>query len=372
MQLVQQWVRPVEYRCHERDAEEAALVGRHYVLRRYGETGLFKKVPMRFFLTLIVAVLPSLAQAVCTGEHYEDRLSQAELAELDQRVADMPYSDGLIWQASKGQKKITLVGTVHIYDPRLDLVASRVEPALDEASLLMVEATDDDQASVQRYLLTTPDLAFYHSGPTLPDRLEESDWIAVRDAAGERGVPSAMAAKMRPWMLMMTLAIPSCAFADQLAGLQGLDHMLMDSAEERGLPVEAIEDWRTVVDLLTVGTEDEHIKGLLANLQMKEESAELANSLVASYFMGQPMRGWELGRFQSRKMPGFTAEEGEAEFDDLAKRLLDDRNTKWIPAIATALEMHDNIVIAVGAAHLPGNMGVLTLLEAEGWEISPR
>jgi uncharacterized protein YbaP (TraB family) len=47
-----------------------------------------------------------------------------------------------------------------------------------------------------------------------------------------------------------------------------------------------------------------------------------------------------------------------------------DRNRNWIPVIEAAALKHDRIVVAIGAAHLPGEVGVLRLLEREGWMIN--
>jgi uncharacterized protein YbaP (TraB family) len=48
---------------------------------------------------------------------------------------------------------------------------------------------------------------------------------------------------------------------------------------------------------------------------------------------------------------------------------LDQRNQNWVPVITEATQEHDNIVVAVGAAHLPGKLGLVALLEAEGWTL---
>jgi uncharacterized protein YbaP (TraB family) len=54
----------------------------------------------------------------------------------------------------------------------------------------------------------------------------------------------------------------------------------------------------------------------------------------------------------------------------MEQMLLIDRNTAWIPVIDAAVTGHQNAVVAVGAAHLPGESGILNLLEQDGWTIS--
>ncbi|MEY3100443.1 MAG: hypothetical protein RIS63_1345 [Bacteroidota bacterium] len=55
--------------------------------------------------------------------------------------------------------------------------------------------------------------------------------------------------------------------------------------------------------------------------------------------------------------------------DDLHD-LIVKRNQKWIPIITELIQKNPTF-IAVGAAHLPGNDGVLNLLKEAGYTITP-
>lgn len=51
--------------------------------------------------------------------------------------------------------------------------------------------------------------------------------------------------------------------------------------------------------------------------------------------------------------------------------MLNERNRKWIPQIQQLIEEKQSAFIAVGAGHLPGEEGVLNLLEELGYELNP-
>ena len=51
--------------------------------------------------------------------------------------------------------------------------------------------------------------------------------------------------------------------------------------------------------------------------------------------------------------------------------LLDDRNAAWVPVIEAASARAPRLVVAAGAAHLPGEKGILAALAARGWTVEP-
>jgi uncharacterized protein YbaP (TraB family) len=57
-------------------------------------------------------------------------------------------------------------------------------------------------------------------------------------------------------------------------------------------------------------------------------------------------------------------------FPDFIENFLNKRNTQWIPVIMDQIE-RENTFIAVGAGHLPGPNGVLALLRAKGYSLTP-
>ena len=49
--------------------------------------------------------------------------------------------------------------------------------------------------------------------------------------------------------------------------------------------------------------------------------------------------------------------------------ILVQRNRNWAPEIAAALDGDEDVLIAVGAGHMPGEEGVIALLQARGLEV---
>jgi hypothetical protein len=323
-------------------------------------------------LTLPSLILPSLAHALCNADGIETLMAPADLADLNDVAAATPYGQGLYWSAQKDGVELSIIGTMHLADPRHANLRTRAAPQLERADILLVEATLEDQNAMQVNMAQNPEMMTINDGPTLPDQLDPDTWAQIRDAAALRGVPGFIAAKMQPWFLSMTLAIAPCAMASMMAGELGLDGLLMEDAAALNVPVMALEPWQDTLALLSSGTFDEQIDALRYSVIDPDIQDALITSLVTSYFAEETAYGWHIGRYLTDHMPNMDLALFDAQMAELEESLLNNRNRAWIPVIENAASSHDQIFIAFGAAHLIGDQGVLNLLEGNGWTITRR
>ena len=241
-------------------------------------------VILRVFATVLTLVFAPTAAAQCFGTDLRPDLTDAERAELTDRVAAMPFNEGNYWTASRGAQLLHVVGTVHLDEPRLDPVMERLAPVVRRATQLYVEATAEEEAKLQSAIATRPELLFLTSGPTLPDMMEEADWQALADAARIRGIPPFMAAKMQPWYLTIMLSMPSCAVEQMAQGIRGLDHRIMEVAAESDVPQQALEPYDTLFQLMGGEPMDRQIEYLNLGTIPNALSEDLLATLMASYF----------------------------------------------------------------------------------------
>lgn len=327
---------------------------------------------MRNLIVLLAAFWATSAAALCDAPPFTERLSAEELDALDARAAATPYGEGLIWTARRDGTTLTIIGTIHVWDPALPEIAAAVVPEVRAADLLLVEATDEEEAAMEQALATEAGLMFITEGPTLPERLNEETWELVTEAANARQIPSFLAAKMQPWFLSLSLSIPPCALQMMAEGRDGLDRLIMEEAAYAGVPTHALEPWRTLFELLRQGDPDEQIEMLRLSLMAPDIQEEVFTSTIESYLAGRTAYIWEVSVSAGGFVPGLAPERADALIKEAEEMLLLSRNRSWIPVIEEAAAEHDEIVVAFGAAHLPGAEGVLALLERNGWQITPR
>lgn len=317
--------------------------------------------------SLAALALPAAVSADCAGPSLTDRLDADQQARLQAAVSEVPYPEGLIWEAVRDDDRIVLAGTMHVWDPRLESVYADVAPYLAEADHALFEMTAAEQGQLMQALADDPSLTVITHGPTLPELLDEATWDTLSEAAREHGIPPFMAAKMQPWFLATTLSMPACAMTAMTEGRLGLDFMLMDHAAEVGVETSALEPWDTLFSLFEEASLQDQIDLLRLSLVAPDLQNEMFVAMLDGYFAGRVAEVWELNRIALDFMPELT--DGAGFMDDTEDALLTARNIAWLPVIESAAATHGNIFVGAGAAHLPGEEGVLQLLADNGWTL---
>lgn len=317
------------------------------------------------------------ASAECVGQNLIQKLPQETQAELRQAASKVPYPNGILWQATKGDAQITLVGTYHFPDPRHQQTVDRLAGPLNNAAALYVEASPEDQARLTKALTDDPSLVVATDGPKLSKRLSDKEWKILSTALSERGMPSEVAQNVRPWYASVLLSLSPCMLKQLTANGQmgGLDHLLIEQALSTDLPVHGLEPWDTVLSLfgdLTPKQEEDMIR---ASLPAAAYADDYAVTLTETYFSGEIWKIWEFGRFDAYENSGLSRQEVDEGLDFVQSRIMDQRNQNWIAPLIQGAEMAakegKGIVAGFGALHLPGKNGVLSLLKNEGWSIEP-
>jgi len=324
---------------------------------------------MRFILSVLFAlwVLPAAAQ--CTGENLMQTMPANERAKLDAAVAAHPYPSGNLWRATKGGSTIHIMGTFHLSDPRFDAYLDPLWPTIKAADLILLEANREAMERLKTEMLTDSSLMFITDGPTLIDRLSPENWERLSSEMSARGIPSFMVSKMLPWYVSMMLSIPPCAMTG-LAAQNGVDQRIMTRAESHNIPTRALEAYDVVFSLLGAENTEDELNGVRMALITANEGDSMIATLTEAYLSGNHRAIWELTRLQAMETQTKANVDGINMFAEMEAKMLTDRNANWMPVILAATEEADNIVVAVGAAHLSGKIGLLYMLEQSGYALT--
>lgn len=318
------------------------------------------------FLALLL-VLPGALRAACQGDDLRDALTPQQHAGMEAEIAAAPFGRGNYWIARRGSRTVHVIGTLHVNDPRMDALERRLAPVIAGADLLLLEASPAEKAAFERELGLTPELTLITEGPSLIDRLPPQEWQALSEQLHRQGIPPWMAAKMRPWFRAMSLSIPRCVM--QVKDYRnGLDLRLAALADRAGVAVRSLEDPMDVIRMLDADPLEEQIRHLRIYTALLGGGEDLFQTTAEAYFDQEPLAALLLSRQAFLGTEGLPQAERRQLWQRSMRGLLDQRNRAWIPVIEAAAG--ETIVVAAGALHLPGEAGVLNLLQQQGYALS--
>lgn len=295
-------------------------------------------------------VLPCLAALLLVLGALAGRPALAE--------APLAHGKGLLWKIeSEGAAPSYLYGTMHVTDPDVTELPVPVWQAFERARSVTLEMVFS--AEVIQRMGTAMLLA---NGRTLETILGPERFDSLAAVANRYGFPRQALQLFKPWAAMMMFSVPPEEMARNASGTLPLDRRLQQEAQQRGKPVHGLESVEEQMGVFESVPEAEQISLLDLSLQenahierwyQRMKQAYLARDTEALYrFMQEQTAGSDPALMQA--------------FED---RLIHSRNRRMAGRM-TGLLNEGNAFIAVGALHLPGESGILRLLEREGRRVT--
>ncbi len=324
----------------------------------------------RVFACFIALVLPLVAQARCGGVDLRQSLSPSARAALQAELATIPFANGLFWHAHKNGRDIYIVGTQHSGDPRMRQIMRQIGPTLRKADLVLLEVTT---AQIRAGLPPEQEKALVTLPPntSLAKLLGPKDWATLSQQLAHRQISAQAVQTLQPWAASDLLASHrNCAQRSWRAwGRQrGLDDRIERHAMRRSIPVAGLEKTEAGLVALNSLPLRDQIQLLRMELHSQTTEANLTTTLSAAYFEGQFSEGRIVSNWAIYRDLDTPRSEVSRLLSAQNERLLDQRTQAWIGQIQHYDVPH--LFIAVGAAHLPGRNGLLTLLQQGGWSVS--
>lgn len=260
---------------------------------------------------------------------------------------------GLLYTIKKdGDLKGYLLGTVHSDDARVLDFSSEFIETLKSCDRFAMELVPN-QPTLSRLL----DYMHYQDGSTLVSRIGEERYAKLLAAAERYHLGPDQLATMKVWAAMMTISIPppeNGLFMDLSLALQAAGH---------GLTVVGLETLDEQLSFLEDMPEDQQLILLDQALAEFESLHAFYDQLISAYVRS------DLEDLQAQS---------DSQFEELPSEVAEYFYSKGIDA--RNLRMRDRLLdelgngkvfTAVGALHLPGELGLIALLRGEGYAVEP-
>ena len=265
--------------------------------------------------------------------------------------AGIDRGHGLLWEVSKaGAEPAYLFGTIHTEDPDVLQLAKPVQQAFAASQAVVLEMLLDVDA-----MRHSSAAMLMMDGRSLSDIIGQSLFRQASRAMQSRGIPATVLDRMQPWAAAVTLSMPAPETG------QVLDAMLYQNALQQGKDVYGLE---TVQEQLQV----------FESMSVADQ-VTLLKDAVENFSDIDAMHAELLAAYKQRDLNGLVAisdasmQQGDQRLaDEFQQRLVVDRNHRMAERMRQYLQQ-GKAFIAVGALHLPGEEGLLNLLEQQGYTV---
>jgi hypothetical protein len=270
-------------------------------------------------------------------------------------IAGGKFERGLLWKIeSPGAEPSYLFGTMHSEDPAVLHLSGPVRRAFESASGVTLEVVLDHASLV---MMTSAFML--NDGSDLKQHIGKRLYRRAVEAMGGYGMPEVMVAGMKPWAVAVTLMTPPSE-----SGMV-LDLMLYQQALAAGKPVDGLEtpmEQLAVFDALSTQDQVAMLKDTLDNL---DDMQRMLDQLKFAYLARDLRRLVEISDESMAALHDSDPERARR-FTD---RLITERNHRMAERMQSRLAMGRQF-IAVGALHLPGEDGLLSLLSGKGYRVT--
>ncbi|WP_303853049.1 TraB/GumN family protein [Bartonella apis] len=326
--------------------------------------------PKLFEKFLPKALLEQKKQAeppVCSGEDLTKKFSKEENRKFSERAKKIKNGNARFWKVEKkGTKPSYLFGTMHVTDPEIVNLAPKVKTALensDRVALELSEAADDNSKAMAAKLAASPDFLTAKKGESFKDGLSRQEFHKLKTTFENHNLPFDLISNNKPWFVWMTLSLPACEARREAYGYRALDVEIGQNAKKFGKPViglETVDEQLSAIEKLPLSFQARSIEDYLDNPKFYADMFYTETQLYKQSRIGEILVLDTLFKTTISK-------KDQEIFKDI---LMTKRNLRMSERALPLIEQ-GNSFIAIGAAHLVDDSGLVEQLRKQGYQVSP-
>ena len=284
-------------------------------------------------------------------------LAQPTEAPATKSTAPTAEENALLWRISGKDLATTsyLYGTIHMIGKADFFLTDSTRSAIDRAKLVTFEINMEDMMNLpaQMGLMMK---SFMSDGKSLSDLLSKEDYALVKAHFDKQGLPLFLFERMKPMFLTVL------ADTDMGGGLGGDGDMvsyemkIMEIAEQQKKKMGGLETAEYQMSMFDSIPYEAQAKMLVETIKSSGGTEDGQFDQMVELYKNQDIVG--MGAMMGE-------DEGIGEYEDL---LLNTRNRNWIPIMGEMMLAQPSF-FAVGAGHLGGDQGVVSLLRKAGYTV---
>lgn len=279
------------------------------------------------------------------------RITTAALLLLMLCVVHAKEQQGILWKVvpESGQASY-LLGTIHSEDSRVTRLPAPVQKRFDQSKIFCAEMKMDPTTQIRM-----SQGMMYLDGQKLDQKIDRELYEKTRSLIAQYGIPGEMVPLLKPWAAGLLLSVPKPE-----SGMF-LDYVLYQTAQKQGKELCGLETPEEVVELFDNAPLKTQISLLRVAVREHSNLEEMVEEMLQIY-LARDLD--ELLEFSERELEK-SGKDVSALVND---SLIEQRNRNMLETMQAQLKK-GNAFIAVGALHLPGDVGLLRMLEEQGYRV---
>lgn len=266
-----------------------------------------------------------------------------------------PAFSASVFKVSNGENTLFIGGTLHLLSENDYPLPDAYDKAYHQSETLVFE-TDLDALETQAFAQSMMKELTYSQGKNLASDLSEKTLVKLSEHMSDRGLSLSNFMLYKPAFLSITLSMIEL----QILGLtsEGVDKHFFSRGKADNKIIrwlESPEEQLSFIKQMGKGNEDAFIQYTLDDV---ETLPDVLPKLKSSWKEG------DIENMYTQSMADF-----ESQYPDVFDTLLTSRNENWMLFLIEALNDEPTEFVLVGALHLPGEFGVLAMLEQQGFKV---
>jgi len=260
------------------------------------------------------------------------------------------FNKGLLWEITKdGVEPGYLFGTIHVDDEEIVKLPDVVASSLARSRYFVMETVPSPEDTM---IFTTS--MFFMDSNRLDELIPEDIFNKTVTILKDYGLSEEMVTVMKPWAAYIVMSYP----ADM--GMV-LDLKLMEMARQYDAVISGLETLKEQVDIFGEMDLQDQAR-ILADVVCHYDTVNEDLKIMKSLYLERDLE--DLFVYSQR----YSFEDNSV-YDEISNRLISERNKLMAKRMSQILDK-GNAFIAVGAMHLPGEGGILNLLELMNYKIT--
>ena len=259
----------------------------------------------------------------------------------------------LLWKISgEGVKENSyLYGTIHVMPENQFSISPKIQKAFDQSRKLAMEIDLNIGLAKQ---IKIAKKTFLPSGQTIQNLLSPTDFEKVKSfCLDSLKIPEG---KFNKYIHLKPFFFSSAIAQEQMGNTKSYEMEFNKMAKKNRKKTLGLETMDYQLETINKISINDQAKMLME--EFDKNPTEQFNDLLRLY-LNEDLNGlYSIVTSESSQINNFNQD------------FLDVRNKNWIPVIESQIKVNSTF-IAVGAAHLPGENGVINLLKMKGYTVEP-